>query len=75
MLFRSAGCGLVSGRLSTSHSGIPAHSAMNGTASSTFIQTMVVMVHSFRLHDHTARRGSGYVPNDLCPRYESVTFL
>ena len=41
--------GWRSGRLSTSHSGIPAHSAMNGMASSTFIQTMVVMCYSFRV--------------------------
>ena len=34
---RAVSCGLASGRLSTSHSGIPAHGAMNGTASSTLI--------------------------------------
>ena len=33
-------------RFSTSHSGIPAHSAMNGTASRTLIHTMVVIVCS-----------------------------
>src|SRR5581483_8831278 len=42
----AAVCGVGSERLSTSHSGIPAHRAMNGTASRTLIHTMVVIVCS-----------------------------
>ena len=74
-----ASFGLVSGRFSTSHIGMPAHSAMNGIASSTLIHSMVIMSSSrlalIGFTDHTAGRGYAYPPNDLCRRYESETSL
>jgi hypothetical protein len=36
---------------------------------------VVIVFTPFVVTDHTARPGSGYPPDHLCPRYESVTFL